>query len=266
MMRCNEFDELASLFLSDELDPARRIEFERHLTGCADCALLFERQRRADELLRESLAAAPVAAAAVQARVREQMQAEPLWRRVFAVRGLRPILVSAAVALAIAIGFTARPGAHPLDYLLETAAADHVEDLTLKLAKPGWVAGERAIEPVAVQWVGDARSLGAFAADGYTLVKAKPCPLEGKSEMWLHLIYTRGGRDVSLFVRNRKVSPASRGQLALASSLACSRVDGLEVVGLQRGDYGIVLVADVSRDEARRLAGAAADWIAANPV
>jgi len=266
MMRCGDFDELASLFLSDELDPARRLEFERHLSGCAACALLFARQRRADELLRESLTAAPVAAAAVLARVRERMQAEPLWRRIFALPGLRPVLVSAAVVLAIAIVFVARPGADPRDYLLETAAADHVEDLALKLEKPGWMTGERAIEPLAVQWVGDARSLGAFAAAGYTLVKAKPCPLEGKSEMWLHLIYTRDGRDVSLFVRNRKVGPASRGQLALASDLACSRAHGLEVVGLERGGYGIVLVADVSRDEARRLAGAAADWIAANPV
>jgi hypothetical protein len=35
----------------------------------------------------------------------------------------------------------------------------------------------------------------------------------------------------------------------------------LEVVGFQRGAYGIVFVADLSRNEALRIAGAAADWI-----
>jgi hypothetical protein len=189
---------------------------------------------------------------------------DPTWRRIFELRALRPILASAA--LAIAILFAVRPGTDSRAYLLETAAADHVEDITLQIEKPGWIAAERDIEPMAVQWVGDARSLGAFAAEGYTLVKAKPCPLEGKSEVWLHLIYSRGGHDVSLFVRNRKVTTASRGQIALAPDPSCSRVGDLEVVGLQRGDYGIVFVADVSRDEARRLAGAAADWIAPNPV
>jgi hypothetical protein len=99
-------------------------------------------------------------------------------------------------------------------------------------------------------------------ADGYALVKAKPCPLEGKSEMWLHLILARDGRQVSLFVRNRGISDASRGQLALAADLSSTRVHDLEVVGIERGDYGIVVVADGSREEARRLAGAAADRIA----
>jgi anti-sigma factor RsiW len=265
-MRCDEFDELVSLDLSDELGPTRRIEFERHLRGCAACTSLLERHRRVDELLRASLTATPVRAAAVQARVRERIQAEPTWRRIFELRALRPILAAAMLAIVIAILFVAHPVTDSRAYLLETAAADHVEDITLQIEKPGWMAGEREIESMAVSWVGDARALGSFAAEGYTLVKAKPCPLEGKSEMWLHLIYTRGGRDVSLFVRNRRISAASRGQLALAPDLSSSRVGDLEVVGLQRGDYGIVLVADVSRDEARRLADAAADWIASNPA
>jgi hypothetical protein len=38
-------------------------------------------------------------------------------------------------------------------------------------------------------------------------------------------------------------------------------VGEFEVVGFQRGVYGIVFVADLSRREALQIAGAAADWI-----
>jgi hypothetical protein len=114
--------------------------------------------------------------------------------------------------------------------------------------------------------VGDARALEVLAPEGYALIKAKPCPLEGKSEMWLHLVYAREGREVSLFVRNSDVDPPSRGQRTLTSDPACARVRDLEVVARTRGRYGIVLVADVSRDEALRLADAAADAIAPRSI
>jgi hypothetical protein len=37
-------------------------------------------------------------------------------------------------------------------------------------------------------------------------------------------------------------------------------VRDLEVVGFQRGTYGILFVADLTRNEALRVADAAADW------
>jgi len=100
-----------------------------------------------------------------------------------------------------------------------------------------------------------------LAPAGYTLVKARPCRLEGKAKIWLHLIYSRGAREVSFFIRSSRTSPGSTGQLALTANLSSQRVGDFEVVGLQRGAYGIVFVADVSRNEALRIAGAAADWI-----
>src|SRR5437867_1333172 len=129
-MHCHEFDELVSPYLCDELDPARRIEFDRHVDGCAVCRSLLADQRRADELLRASLAATPVAAAALQARVRERLQAAPWWRRIFAASELRLVLASAALVLAVAIVFVARigPESSARAYLLDTAAVDHVED------------------------------------------------------------------------------------------------------------------------------------------
>ena len=261
-MECQEFDELASLYLSDELEPARRAEFDRHIERCAACAALLALQRRADDLLRSSLSTPPLAAAAVVARVRERMEARPWWRGLVEMHALRPLLVSAALAVALLIGVHPRSVPDSGTYLLDTAAADHIEDIVERIDKPGWAVGERAVEAIATRWVGDARALAALAPEGYTLVKAKPCPLEGKSEVWLHLIYSsRDGREVSLFVRSTEISSPSRGQQALTPDPSCVRVRDLEVVGRQRGRYGIVLVADLSREEALRLADAAADAI-----
>ena len=170
-------------------------------------------------------------------------------------------MFDSAVIFLLAVSL--RPGSvsDPRAFLLHTAAADHREDLLERIDKPGWAVGEREIEPVAMRLVGDARALAALAPEGYALIKAKPCPLEGKSEMWLHLVYARDGREVSLFVRNSDFASPSRGQRTLTPDPSCVRVRDLEVVARTRGRYGIVLVADVSRDEALRLADAAADAI-----
>jgi anti-sigma factor RsiW len=267
-MECREFDELASLDLSGELEPDRRAEYDQHLEGCGACAARLALQRRADELLRSSLSAYPVATAALVARVRERMHARPWWRRIAEMQrfGPLPVYAVAAVALLLAIGLHPTARSDSRVHLLDTAAADHREDLVERIDKPGWAMGDREVEPMAVRWVGDAGLAGALASQGYTLVKAKPCPLEGKSEPWLHLVYAREGRQISLFVRNSEIVSPSRGQRTLTAEPACLRVRDLEVVGRQRGRYAIVLVGDVSRTEALRLADAAADGIAARSI
>ena len=259
-MRCNEFDDLASLYLSDELDAARRREFDQHVAGCSTCASLLERQVRADDLLRSSLATLPVPTAAVRSRVSARIHAAPWWRQIFQTRRFQFALASTLLVIAT-ISFLRSRSDPRAAYLFETAAADHVECVVQRIEKAGWLTDVGATEQLAIQIVGDARPVRGLAPAGYTLVKARPCRLEGKAKIWLHLIYARGAREVSFFIRSSRTSPGSTGQLALTANLSSRRVGDFEVVGLQRGAYGIVFVADVSRNEALRIAGAAADWI-----
>src|SRR5262245_45581956 len=108
-MECREFDELATLDLSGELEPTRRAEYDRHLEGCTACAARLALQRRADDLLRSSLSVSPVATAAVVARVRERIEARPWWRRIAEMHGFGPLPVYAVAALALLIAI----GLHP---------------------------------------------------------------------------------------------------------------------------------------------------------
>jgi anti-sigma factor RsiW len=259
-MRCNEFDELASLYLSDGLDAERRREFDKHVAGCSPCTALLDRQVRADDLLRSSFATLPVSTAAVQSRVLARIHAVPWWRQIFQTRRFQFALVSTLLVIAT-IAFLRSRSDPRTAYLFETAAADHVECVVDRIEKAGWLTDVQATEQLAVQIVGDARPVRALAPAGYTLVRARPCRLEGKSKTWLHLIYSHGAREVSFFIRNSRISPESKGQLALTADLSSQRVGDLEVVGFQRGAYGIVFVAGLSHDEALRVAGAAAHWI-----
>ena len=259
-MCCNEFDDLVSLYLSDELDAARRREFNQHVASCSTCASLLERQARADDLLRSSLATLPVPTAAVRSRVSARIHVAPWWRQIFQTRRFQFALVSTLLVIATIFFLRSRSDPRAV-YLFETAAADHVECVVERMEKAGWVTDVPATEQLAMQLVGDARPVRALAPAGYTLLRARPCRLEGKAKIWLHLIYSRGAREISFFVRSSRNSPGSTGQLALTANLSSQRVGDLEVVGFQRGGYGIVFVADLSRNEALRVAGAAADWI-----
>ena len=259
-MRCNEFDELASLYLSGELDVARRREFDQHLAGCSSCTSLMERQMRADNLLRSSLGTSAVPTAAVQRRVRARIHAVPWWRQILQTRRFQLALASTLLVIATISYLRSRFDSRAV-YLFETAAADHVECVVQRMEKTGWLTDLREVEQLAVQIVGDAKPVRALPPAGYTLVKARPCRLEGKAKTWLHLIYSRDAREISFFVRNSSISPESKGQLALTADLSSQRLGDLEVVGFQRGVYGVIFVADLSRREALQIAGAAGDWI-----
>ena len=66
--------------------------------------------------------------------------------------------------------------------------------------------------------------------------------------------------------RSGEISSPSRGEQALTPDPSCVRARNLEIVARQRGRFGIVLVADLSREEALRLADAAAAAIAPHSV
>jgi len=259
-MRCAEFDELNAAYVSGELDTRRQQAFEEHLATCAACASLLQEQLRVDTLLRASLTSSVVRTSAVKNRVRAAMAVVPWWRRLVETRSVQVAFACVLILMAaVSIG-RLRFDRSAAD-LLQTAAADHVEDVVQRLEKDGWVRDPSDAERLAVRVVGDARPLRALAASGYVLVKARPCQLEGKAETWLHLIYRQGAREVSLFVRSSRVAPESKGQLALAGTPARDQVGDLEVVGLRQGDYGLVFVGAVSSPEAVRIAAAAARWV-----
>lgn len=257
-MRCTEFGEFISAYLSGELDPTRRRAFDEHLSGCTACTSLLEEQLRVDSLLRSSLSTPPVAAAAVQGRVRARIHAAPWWHVMFQVRQLQ-VAVAAVLVVIATISFVRSRTDPSAAYLFQTAATDHVEDVVQRIEKSGWRGGTPDIERLAVQVLGDRQPVNALAPAGYTLVRARPCQLEGKAETWLHLIYAQGASEVSVFVRSTRTAPVSKGQLALTPALSTQQVGDLQVVGFTRGAYGMVFVASLSATDALRVARVAAD-------
>ena len=64
-MTCREFVEFLDAFLSGELAPAERVEFERHLAICPPCVRYLASYQQTTELARRALAEAREAPAEV---------------------------------------------------------------------------------------------------------------------------------------------------------------------------------------------------------
>lgn len=259
-MRCADFDELIADDLAGELDPTRRRELDEHLSGCAACTSRLEDQLRVDGLLRSSLSTPAVATAAVLGRVRARIHAAPWWQLIFHARQVQ-VAVAVVVAVIATLSFVRSRTDPSAAYLFRTAAADHVEDVVQRIEKPGWMESRPAVERLAVRILGDVRLVEALSPAGYSLLRARPCEIEGKAATWLHLVYSRGASEVSLFVRSTATAPASKGQLALTPALSTARVGDLQVVGFELGAYGMVVVAELSAADALRVARAAASRI-----
>lgn len=59
MLSCRQVSDFLALYLDDELDPAVRRRFERHISLCANCAALLNQYRTTVELVRRSGAELP---------------------------------------------------------------------------------------------------------------------------------------------------------------------------------------------------------------
>ncbi|WP_321477526.1 hypothetical protein [uncultured Paludibaculum sp.] len=259
-MECERFEELTSLHLSGELTTEQDEEYNRHRSGCRTCAALLNEQIRADHLLRTSLAEVPVQAETLQERVRRKIDG-PAWRGL--LPGWRALQVAcvAATLLIVGIVVTGHLQSAPEEVLLESAAADHVEDAIERLPKAGWVTNSGEAEKLAERVLGDGRPVRLFAPSGYTLARARVCNLEGKAQAWLHLIYEQGGREVSFFVRSATVSSATAGQLALADEPRGRTVGRYAAAGARRHGLGIVFVGAVTRAESIEMVRSAATSI-----
>ena len=185
-MTCREIEELAPLYLSGELDEARRAVFHTHLQSCRDCRDEMDQQAALDARLRETVADLPDATA-VERAVR---------RRIALERSARYAAIAAAVLVAVVLGYRAfRP--QPVARLYADAALDHRLEV-MEHQPRHWRTDPAEIEKLATRFrLPDVRWL----APGYRLERAKICGIDGAPA--LHLVYSNGSQEVSVFVRQR---------------------------------------------------------------
>ncbi|HXO44189.1 MAG TPA: zf-HC2 domain-containing protein [Candidatus Cybelea sp.] len=201
-MNCADITEIAPLYISAELDARRASEFDAHLQTCPACRSELESQARLDERFREALLADEVDVSRVNRRIRELIAAESS-RPAASVSRPRPARLAAAAAgvaaafLLLIAGYLLVPGHVARVYA--DAARDHQLEVVLRQARP-WIVDPAAIAALAVQQ-GIADPVPPELGSGYRLERAKVCRLDGR--LYLHLVYSDGTREFSLFLRQR---------------------------------------------------------------
>jgi anti-sigma factor RsiW len=205
-MNCKEIEELAPLYLWGELEEDRKVQFQTHLAECRSCAQQMEQQAAMDARLRKALCAGLPDAGTLERSVSRQIAVERSGRWML-------VGVAAALLIAAALGYRAlRP-----ERLYRDAALDHRLEVVEHQPRH-WRTDRAEIDKLAARY--QLHDVAALAPAGYRLEHAKMCGLEGQPA--LHLVYTNGVQEISLFVRSRTggdsgISSTGVGDLYLAS-------------------------------------------------
>jgi anti-sigma factor RsiW len=185
-MNCRDIEELAPLYLSGELEEDRKVRFHTHFAECRSCASQMQQQEATDARLRKALCAGLPDAAQIQRSV---------WGQIARERSRRWMFLAAAAVLLIAavMGYRLlRP-----DRLYADAALDHRQEV-IQHQPRRWRTDPAEIEKLAARY--ELTDVAALAPAGYRLEHAKMCGIDGQPS--LHLVYTNGIQEVSVFVRS----------------------------------------------------------------
>jgi anti-sigma factor RsiW len=261
-MNCSDIAEIAPLYISAELDSRRASEFDDHLKTCPACMSELETQARLDARFREALLADEVDVSRVNRRIRELIAAESSGQ---AVPELRPrtgrwitsAIGAAAVFLLFLAGYLLVPGHVARVYA--DAATDHQLEVVQREARP-WIVDPAALAALAEQQ-GIAGGVPLELAPSYHLERGKVCRLDGR--LYLHLVYSDGAREFSLFLRKRdgeQLTGAIRG-FANGRFLRAASAGSEQMFSFETPRLTAVVATDQPSDAARRFAEAACSAI-----
>jgi len=234
-MNCNDIREVASLYLTGELDEARAREFATHLTSCSDCAREIGEHKAVDDLIRAHMLVEPLDVSRIEQSVRTSIRTTSR-HRVMAVLALAAVIVLAFGSYQLIL--SARTKA-----IYSAAARDHRREIVERQPRK-WQTGVPAIERLAASQGVQASVLSALMPAGYRLAQGRLCLLNGR--LFVHLLYSNASGNFSLFLRTQDTPNISGG--------ASGAYAGEQVAGFQTNSVTALIVMEASGDEATRLA------------
>jgi hypothetical protein len=112
---------------------------------------------------------------------------------------------------------------------------------------PDWARTQPAIVEVEESFIGPNQHAPIATSEGYQLVRARVCVLNG--EKFLHLVYeSQDGREASLFVgQHNEPIPGDRTVTLDGKSIEVAHIDDLNVVGLRAGNHVVIAVAQENK-------------------
>jgi anti-sigma factor RsiW len=257
-MNCGEIARQAPLYITGELDARQAAEFDAHLRTCEECMRELERQARIDARLREAVLTEEDDTSRIDHRVREMIAAKaarhpvPVFRPRFRGWAAAALAIAAAAIVLAGVGYRTLVR-QPVAPVYAAAARDHGIEVVQHQWRP-WLTDPSQIATLAEQQ-GIARSVvTALASGGYRLSRGKLCFLDHR--IFLHLVYTDGIREFSVYLRTRdsKPLPVAAREISNGKPLCTSDLDGEHVASIETPQLTAVIVTGESSDAALKLA------------
>jgi anti-sigma factor RsiW len=239
-MKCAEVRKFVRLYLDSELEAKESFEVEQHLQSCAECAGLFEAEKKFDGRLRQFL--------------RRGLATPALWEKIEAqiarvhVRGIKPLwplALAASVTIAAGAVFFAKSRSLDLANAVEECHSAYVHQITTA-EFTGAVP-----EKFAQQFAGRLDA-GAFAyrpsEPAFTSSGARLCHVQGVPVALIlgHCAET----PVSMIVLKKSELdhfPQTKRKLESGDPIACSRSGRYQFAARFIGDHVVCIVGDEPR-------------------
>jgi hypothetical protein len=164
-------------------------------------------EMRGDEMidaqLRDAILAEPIDTAALDARIRQQLQIQINRHRI--QRGKWIAAASIAAVLLVAVGgYLFLPNRGPA-VTCSDAALDHRIEVVEHQSRT-WQTGVATIDALSARQGFSMRAAQSIAPAGYHVARGKLCRLGGR--VFLHLVYSDGLHEFSFFLRDRAAGAA----------------------------------------------------------
>jgi anti-sigma factor RsiW len=239
-MKCAEVRKFVRLYLDSELDTEHSFEVERHLESCAECAGLFEAEKKFDDRLGRFL--------------RGSQPTRALWEKVeaqiapFRTRGFKalwPVALAASLIIAAGVVFFARSRTIDLANAVEECHSAYVHQLTT----PEFTG---AVPEKIAQQFGGQLDAAAFAyrpsQTAFTSSGARLCHVEGVP---VALILGRNGpTPVSLIVFKKSELdhfPNMKQRLESGDPIVCGHSGPYQFAARLIDDHVVCVVGDTPR-------------------
>jgi hypothetical protein len=241
-MNCTDIFELAPLYITSELGTRRSAEFDDHLKGCLTCLGELQRLSRLDAGLREAILSEQVDASRVDRRVRELISQsggvvlappQPHSEQIDALkvdRRVRDLITEsggvvlappephsqsrsrswalavigiAAMFLLVGAGYRLLLGTH-VARVYADAATDHRMEVVEQRPRH-WSVDSADLAAMAGKEGVPMSAVLALTSGDYQLARAKICYLDKR--LFLHLVFSDGKQEFSVYLRPRDANP-----------------------------------------------------------
>jgi len=204
-MDCREVAELAPLYLTGEIDAARAAAMDAHLQSCPPCLRELERLARSDLRFRDAVLSGKLRPTQVIQRVRERIangSGSTSLRRSLLRTPLRRVAAFAGSAVALVVlaaGFWLGRAPRPAE-VCSDAANDHRTEVVNSEPRQ-WLSDHAKIATLALRQGISSATVPTQVLGDYRLARGRLCFLD--RHIFLHLVYSNGRQEVSLYLRSR---------------------------------------------------------------